>query len=521
MNIPSIQLRPYQREAVAAIEHALARGIRRQVIAMPTGTGKTLVFSECIHRRHGRALIVAHRDELIHQAAEKYRQVDPTADVGIVKADQDEHHAEVVVASVQTLARENRRERLTPDFTTVVIDEAQHAVADSYVRVLEHVRAFEDDGPLVLGVSATPERGDGMGLDDIFEAVTYERSLLEMIEAGYLVDLRAIQVRVQADLNSVHVRRGDLAADELSDVLTEANAPTQVAQAYREHASDRTGLVFTPSVQLAHETALALNDVGIIAAAIDGRTETETRREILTRLSTGAVQVVVNCNVLTEGFDEPSVEALVVARPTRSQPLYIQMIGRGTRLHPGKSDCLVLDLVGATDRHDLQTTTSLFGLEPGDLTDFTVMEAVQQRARTEAAPVDGPLVAKPVTLFGRHSLNWVSISRTRHALSVPGGTLVLRSTDGRTWRVTHARRNRQREILGDGLTLSYAQGIAEDTARELNANQLVKRSARWRRDRATSGQLLALQRWGIQAKTGLSKGEASDLLTSASAQVAS
>ena len=241
-----LRLRPYQREAVEAIQQARARGIRRQAVQLPTGTGKTLVFSDVIRRTPGRGLIVAHRDELITQAVDKYRLGDPMASIGIVKAEHDDHDADVVVGSIQSLSRPNRLTRLVPDFSVVVIDECHHAVADSYVRVLEHVGAFEDDGPLVVGVSATLERGDGTGLGDIFEAVTYEKTLLEMIEAGYLVDLRAIRVQVQADFNDVHVRRGDLAVDELSDMLDRADQPRQVAEAYREHASDRKGLVFTP-----------------------------------------------------------------------------------------------------------------------------------------------------------------------------------------------------------------------------------------------------------------------------------
>ena len=278
----------------------------------------------------------------------------------------------------------------------------------------------------------------------------------------------------------------------------------------------------TPSVRLAHETARALNDVGIAVAAIDGETDSDVRRETLARLSIGTVQVVVNCNILTEGFDKPSVDCIVVARPTRSQSLYIQMIGRGTRPHPRKSDCLILDLVGATTRHDLQTTARLFGLESGDLADGTVTEAVaQHRARTEAVPVDGPLVARPVTLFSRRALNWISESATRHALPVGDGVLILRSSDAQTWKVIHARRDRRREILADGLSLSYAQGVAEDKARELGAGGLVKRQARWRRDPATAGQLEALRRWRIPIKANLSKGEATDLLTQAIARVAS
>ncbi len=522
MQTSSLTLRPYQHEALDAVERAHARGVRRQLVAMPTGTGKTVVFSDLIRRRPGRALVLAHRDELIRQAADKYRLIDPTADVGIVKAEYDEHEAQAVIASIQTLARPNRLARIAPDFTTVVVDEAHHATADSYGRVLEHVRAFEADGPLVLGVTATPNRADGDALGDVFDEITYEAPLLGMIEAGYLADLRAIQIHVDADLDSVHVRRGDLVADELDDVLRRANAPGQVAAAYKEHAADRRGLVFTPSVRLAHETAAALNEVGIEAAAIDGTTDPDNRRAVLARLRTGWVQAVVNCNVLTEGFDEPSIECIVVARPTKSQGLYVQMVGRGTRRHPGKDDCLVLDLVGATTRHDLQTAATLFAFEPADLAEMPLTAAVARRRRLAAMPtVDGPLVARPVELFKQRALHWVSTSPMRHALSVGDGVLLLQTEDLVRWRVEYVERHRSREVLASDLTLAYAQGLAEDKARELGAGPLVNRQARWRRDPVTPGQVEALRRWRIPVKANLSKGEASDLLTKVIARAAS
>ena len=522
MQTSSLTLRKYQVDCIEAIEAAETRGIRRQLVSMPTGSGKTIIFVDLIRRRPGRALVLAHRDELISQAVGKCRVVDPDGDIGIVQAERDEVSARTVVASVQTLVRPNRLARVTPDFDTVIVDEGHHATAPSYRTILERVRAFANDGPLLVGWTATPKRADGHALGDIFEEITFETKLLDMINARYLADLRAIQIRVQVDLNQIHVRHGDLAVDELSDVLTEANAPTQVALAYREHAAARKGLVFTPGVRLAHETAAALNHVGIIAAAIDGTTETETRREILTRLSTGRIQVICNCGVLTEGYDEPSVDCIVIARPTKSRSLYVQMVGRGSRRHPGKDDCLILDLVGVTDRHDLQTAATLFGFEPDDLAEMPLTEAVARRRHVAETPTaSGPLVARPVELFRQGALHWVTSGATQHALSVGDGLLILRSDDLVEWRVEYAPRHRRREVLATGLTLAYAQGVAEDKAREFGAGVLVSRQASWRRQPVTSKQLSALRRWRIPVKAHLSKGEASDLLTEASARAVS
>jgi len=283
-----ISLRPYQRDAITAIGQAEARGVRRPLVAMPTGTGKTIVFADLIRRRSGRALVLAHRDELIGQAVAKIRLVHPRADIGVVKAERDETGAQVVVASVQTLSRLHRLARLIPDLlTTVVVDEAHHATAASYQRILEHCGSFRDDGPLTLGVTATPERADGTPLGDVWEEIVYRGDLLEMIQAGYLADLRAIRIHLEADLDQVHTRAGDLKADELDDVLRRANAPRHAVAAYQEHAAGRTALVFTPSVLAAHEMADAFSAAGVAAEALSGKTNPEDRRAMLRRFHSG------------------------------------------------------------------------------------------------------------------------------------------------------------------------------------------------------------------------------------------
>src|ERR1043165_3049210 len=191
--------RPYQYEAVAALLAAAARGVERPLLVLPTGTGKTIVFALLVQRRHGRSLILAHRDELIQQAVDKLHLVDSTLPLGVVQAARDAHTAPTVVASVQTLSRRARLTRLVPDFQTIVIDEAHHAPAPTYRRILEYCRAWRADGPLVVGVTATPERGDHHSLRPVFDGIVYQKTLLEMMQAGFLVDLRALPVLLQAD----------------------------------------------------------------------------------------------------------------------------------------------------------------------------------------------------------------------------------------------------------------------------------------------------------------------------------
>jgi superfamily II DNA or RNA helicase len=506
---PGIALRDYQREALAAIHAAAARGIARQLVVLPTGTGKTVVFGALIAGSPGRALVLAHRDELITQAVDKLLMAAPGLEVGIVKGERDDTGAPVVVASVQTLARPPRLARLRPDFALVVVDEAHHAAADSYRRVLDYVEA-----PLVVGMTATPERADGVPLDGW--RVVYRRELLEMISAGYLADLRAIQVRLAADFHALHTRAGDVIDREAEELLLAADAPHHAVAAYQAHAAGRKALLFTPTVRVAHAMAEAFENAGVAATAIDGETPTDARRATLRQFGAGAVRVVANCGVLTEGFDEPSADCILIARPTRSRSLYVQMIGRGTRPFPGKGDCLILDLVGATTRHDLMTAAAVLGVtREQTLAERGVRAALDEERRDQLRlQHEGQLVAQDVDLFRRRPLHWIAAGPGCFLLSLgEAGSLVLEQQDAR-WRVVVRERSGAR-VLADALPLDYAQGTAEDYARRSGAGAFVDPNAAWRSAPATDRQIAALRRWQIPSRADLTKGAASDLLTAA------
>jgi ATP-dependent helicase IRC3 len=196
----------------------------------------------------------------------------------VVKAEEDEHAAACVIASVQTLAREPRLQRLTPDFRTIVVDEAHHAVAESYRRILDFCGAFAEDGPLTLGVIATPMRGDDIGLDVVFQGIIYKKTILEMIQGGYLADLRALEIRIKADFHDLHTRGRDFINGEVEELLLQADAPEYVVGAYLEHARGRKALLFTPTVKLAHMMADLFQEAGIVAESLDGTTPIDERR---------------------------------------------------------------------------------------------------------------------------------------------------------------------------------------------------------------------------------------------------
>jgi len=507
--------RPYQYEAVAALLAAAARGVQRPLLVLPTGTGKTIVFALLVQRRGGRSLILAHRDELIQQAVAKLHLVDPTLPLGVVQAEHDERTASTVVASVQTLSRRPRLARLVPDFHTIVIDEAHHAPAPTYRRILEYCRAWRPDGPLVVGVTATPERGDRQSLRQVFDGIVYQKTLVEMMQAGYLVDLRAIQVLLQADFDALRTQHGDFVEAELETLLLAANAPAQVLAAFQAHAPARTALLFTPTVALAYAMAATFRTAGIAAEALDGTTPLATRRAILQRLRTGATQVVANCAVLTEGFDEPSVDCIIVARPTQSAPLYQQMLGRGTRTYPGKTDCLLLDVVGVSTQHTLYTAATLFGCDPARLAQQSVLAILDTpELQDPADEVAGTLRSTPVDLWARRALRWVQTRQGAWVLSLGSahGMLRLRPDGPETWQVWQVRRATDPVLLGDTLPLAYAQGLAEDYAQHLGVARLVEAEAPWRQQPATEKQTALLRKLGLAVRPDLTKGEATDLL---------
>lgn len=374
-------LRPYQRDAVEAVFDQW-RSVRSTMLVLPTGLGKTVCFASIADRVKGRVLVLAHSEELVWQARAKILQVtgeEPAVEMAEHKAHAAVWQRRVVVGTIQT--QRARMERFDPaEFGAVVIDECHHAAAATYRRVIAHYG--KNPGCRILGVTATPDRTDGYALGGVFDSVAYHLPLHEAIGQGWLVPIRQQPIHIHGlDWSGVSVTGGDLNTGEMGDACMVEKVPQEIADTVFREVGPRKAITFVPTVAVANLVAEILNRHRAgCAAAVSGGTPKDERRDILARFARGHLQHLVNCMVLTEGFDDPGVEVVCLARPTKSRALFAQMIGRGTRALPGivdgppdaaarrdaiaasrKPSLEVLDLRGNCGRHKLVTAVDLLG----------------------------------------------------------------------------------------------------------------------------------------------------------------
>lgn len=344
-----MDLRPYQEAARAAIHGEWDQGHKRTLLVLPTGTGKTIVFAAVAEdqvRRGERVLVLAHRGELLEQAAQKIGTVSGLG-CAVEKAEQSSAGSwfRITVGSVQTLMREKRLDRFEPDhYGTIIVDEAHHILSDSYQRVLDH---FPDAN--VLGVTATPDRGDMRNLGQYFDSLAYEYRITQAIKDGYLCKIKAQTIPLKLDMSGVGTQAGDYKAADVGHALDPYL--DKIADEMRTYCAGRKTVVFLPLIETSRRFCALLQARGFQAAEVNGNSD--DRAEILADFAAGKYDVLCNSMLLTEGWDCPSVDCIVVLRPTKIRSLYCQMIGRGTRLAPGKDHLLVLDFLWHTTRHEL------------------------------------------------------------------------------------------------------------------------------------------------------------------------
>jgi ATP-dependent helicase IRC3 len=467
-------LRDYQQECLCKIRDAFDSEVSRQLVALPTGTGKTVIFSQLPTVFPDRKmLVIAHREELLEQAAEKIEWANPGIGVEIEMASRvASKHADVVVGSIQSLSGKYgkvRLERLNPDsFGIVVIDEAHHALAMTYLSLLARfgkapdlsdlvdktsgnklnkilsercVNFTPDPNTLLIGFTATPHRTDGIGLHYVFDEISFSRTIKEMMTAPapgpWLCDIQGYRFASGLSLKGVKTRMGDYQASDLSQAVNVEERNIAAVKAYIALASGRQAICFC--VDVAHTRAMMeqFANYGVTTAAILGEDDSEQRRKAVADFKSGKIEVLVNCMVLTEGFDHAPTSCIIMARPTKSQLLYTQMLGRGTRIAEGKKDLLVIDLAD-TDSVGVASVNTLFGLppnleikkkgvietqeefdmiveeqqvDPGMLDDALTIQEVQQLAK-EYNPLGIPMMPEWIT----HRLTW---SKTAFGFVLP------------------------------------------------------------------------------------------------------
>lgn len=373
-----MKLRPYQLDAYNGIFNSWET-YNKTLLVVPTGGGKSCIAAAVAKRRQedGKVLIMAHREELLEQLADKLHKFDLPS-----KLEKAEHKASkddpFVVGSVQTLL--SRTEKWSKHFSTIIIDEAHHSVANSYQKVLNSVSS---DSCKVVGITATSDRSDTKTLGTYFEDVAYEINLIDLIKQGYLAPIKARACQCSIDISKVSSVAGDYALGELGSTLEPYL--DNIAEQIKQYASDRKTLIFLPLVDTAQKMSDSLARLGMKSGMIHGNSP--DRKEILEKFKHGEIQYLCNSMLLTEGYDEPSIDCVVVLRPTKSRGLYSQMVGRGTRIHPGKNDLLILDFLWLTGKHNLIKPAHLISKDDEEA-------AIMQKSIEEQGELDIELAQK-------------------------------------------------------------------------------------------------------------------------------
>ncbi|KOS17871.1 putative mitochondrial ATP-dependent helicase irc3 [Escovopsis weberi] len=577
-----LKLRDYQQECIKSVLCSLKLGHKRVGISLATGSGKTVIFTQLIDkiqsRREGagQTLILAHRRELVEQAARHCQLAYPDKRIEIEMGSLHASGvADITIASVQSIISRGRLDKFDPaKFKLVLVDEAHHIVAPGYLRALKHFGLEEKRArsPTLVGVSATFSRFDGVKLGAAIDEIVYHKDYVDMIEDKWLSDVMFTTVKSPANLSKVRSGTfGDFATGELSKAVNTDAINDITVRSWLARTQDRKStLVFC--VDLAHVSALTdkFRHHGFDARFVTGDTPKVERGAILEGFKKGEFPVLVNCGVFTEGTDIPNIDCIVLARPTRSRNLLVQMIGRGMRLHPGKKNCHIIDMVSSLETGIVSTPT-LFGLDPGELVDMATVEEMRKIKgdKDEAPPLPPgaprdqgpPLSASAEVTFTDYSsvldliadtsgerhiralsrYAWVQVSPERFVLAAPSGSYIRiermgpdagsassapSSAPGPTYRAVEVRAlpsflakapyAAPREILTASSFTDAVQG-ADTYAASAFPHTFISRVQPWRGLPPTQGQLAFINKLRGNAKamrpSELTKGKAADMIT--------
>lgn len=525
-------LRPYQQEALAAVreqhERTRGRGPAPAVVA-PTGSGKTVMGAGLVDgNERGRSLILVHTDNIAKQFMDKIHAYSPGRSIGLVKATVNQVNADVVVGSVQTLIQPGRSEQIR-DVTLGIADECHHYAADAWMRPMLH--HGHGTGVPWVGFTATLSRGDDRHLGDLWDVV-YRRDIIDGIRDGSLCNARGIRVQVDdLVLDEVKRSRGDMQANDLGAAMMDADTGDAIARAYlkleAEEGFRRRGVLFCPDVPTTRQFAEDLNEAGILTAVITGETPPEERDLIFSKYMYGEIDCIANCMVLTEGWDAPWCDLVIIARPTESAALYIQMAGRGLRPFPagGKVDCVIMDVVGVSSRFPLATLADVTSSVNSILDGESLAEAIEREEKEgedkgtgeaiagERRRSSGELSFSIVDLFAGSTSSWLQTPRGVWFIPTRKGEFFLAATK-QGFRVgLAARQGSERTVWADldPMPMDIAMAWAEKYAGKADPG-VAKRDSTWRNRPATSAKLAVLETLRIPFdRRTITQGQAYDL----------
>lgn len=542
----NLKLYPHQKDAVDAIESQFASGSQKTLAVLATGTGKTIIYLHLVAKwaREGkRVLILAHRRELIHQPVDRAEDFFPdlAPKMGIVMADKDEDDAQVVVATVQTVYRD----RLTDaEFDYVILDEAHHGTADTYLSMVER---FE--GAKWLGMTATPFRTDGNSLAKVFDSVAYRFPITAAIDQGMLVPFDAYGFTLPLSIDGVTETVNGWAEEALGDLLSAGNALEIVYEKWAEFCSDRQTICFTSSVAQAHATAKYFRSRGVAAEAVDGSTAKGERDRILEDFRNGVTQVVCNCQVWTEGVDVPEASAALMVCPTKSDLVYVQKLGRILRIYEGKTDAVVLDFAPIEDRN-IVMAGDILGIPRVEKTEKEKAEnagmligASRVDDRGLTVSVDPAVVIVEALRFLRKGrLAWslkdyMSVASLSDAamiaIELPNVARLAKAEEMRSngswsdakerlyeslkshriWLCRKEGRGWSAQFIGQFDTMDEAMATSEILTDAEFMPKLAKKSVRWRKKAASAAQFKYMRYLGIKPPDLCTQGQAAQLIS--------
>ncbi len=503
-----IQLRDYQIECLETVIDENKSGVNRQLITLPTGSGKTIIMSAIAKEFNKKTLILAHRQELIQQTIDKLRLFWQEVDVGMCMGNRQEFHNQIIVGSVQSCYRLQKLNKLKEqDFNILMIDEAHHSVSGSYQSIINELGFNANNAnKLLIGVTATPDR---IGLGDIFDKIVFSRSISTMIKAGYLSPVIGRKILTNLSLSSVKISNGDFQIDDLSELVNTPERNNFIVEKFKEYSKNRKTIAFCCDVQHCKDLSDAFKAQGISSCSVWGNMPTEERKRALNDLKTGKIQVVTSCGILVEGYDEPSINCVIMARPTRSPSLYTQCVGRGLRLFPAKENCLVLDF--SDKHHNLDSIMTLAS---------TIPEAPQIKEPVE--PIDREEIDmrpkievfencdKIFDIIGSTRFIWVDIGDNEWSLQDDEKNEIVMIPEAGGYVATlYFPDSSSQKIVKDPLPLEYCSGVCEDYARRHLKVSFADQSKPWMLADAemTQGQIDFLQK-KMDCK-GMNRGQAS------------